>query len=91
MALDTKMGIEIANVIGEALNAWVKRKPDGFQVDADTLVATFTSQACMIIEGSPDMAGKLRMVRSATDLLVNKSGIDPVMLANLSTDTSRDN
>ena len=84
MALNTEMGIEIADVIGEALTKWVKRKPKGFQVDADTLVATFTSQACMVIEGSPDMAGRLRMVRSATDLLVNKTGIDPAMLANMS-------
>lgn len=91
MALDTKMGIEIAEVLRVALNKWAKRKGRGFRVDADTLVATFTSQACLVIEMSPDMAGKLRMVRSATDLLVNKSGIDPAMLANLSADASRDN
>jgi translation initiation factor RLI1 len=83
MAVDTKIGFEISAAITTSLSAWANTKDEGFRVDADTLVATLVSHACMVIEGSPDEAGRMDMVRACIALLMTKTGIHPDKLNKL--------
>lgn len=83
MALNVETGTEISVAIQAGLARWAKTKGKEFRVDADTLVATLVSQACMVIEGSPDEAGRMAMVRGCMALLMTKTGIDPERLSKL--------